>query len=108
MSASDLSQQLDYPEHPYAELEYIDYLELRRTETRLDTARQEVEKEYENLSKCHVDNMTYAKAQLDHARQKEKDCFKDLSGPTITLLQLYHDSFVLLPVTMNSKMTATH
>jgi hypothetical protein len=55
-----------------------------------------------------MDNMTYAKAQLDHARQKEKDCFKDLSGPTITLLQLYHDSFVLLPVTMNSKMTATH
>jgi hypothetical protein len=77
MSASDLAQRLDYPQHPYAELECIDYLVLRRTKARLDTARQEVETEYENLSKCHLDNMTYAKAQLDHARQKEKDCFKD-------------------------------
>jgi hypothetical protein len=77
MNASDLTQGLNDPALPYAEIEYGDYLNLRRTKIELDTARQEVEKRYENLSKCQLDNVTYAKAQLDHARQMEKDCFED-------------------------------
>jgi hypothetical protein len=50
---------------------------LKSTKARLDKARLGVERRYEALSMCQLDSMTYAKAQLDHARQKEKDCFKD-------------------------------
>jgi hypothetical protein len=77
MDASDSAPRLDDPALPYAEVEYGDYLKLRRRKIELDTARREVEKRYENLSKCQLDNMTCAKAQLDQARQKENDCFKE-------------------------------
>jgi hypothetical protein len=79
MNSSDLAQRLQDVGLPYPEIE--DYVQLRSTKIQLDKARQEVEKAYENLSKCHLDNMTYAKAQLDHARQKEKDCFEDFEEP---------------------------
>lgn len=61
----------------YAELEIDGFEDLKSTKARLDKARQEVDRRYEALSKCHLDNMTCAKAQLDHTRQKEKDCYKE-------------------------------
>jgi hypothetical protein len=77
MNASASAHRLHDVERPYAEFEVDDYEKLKSIKARLDKARLEVEKRYEALSKCHLDNMTYAKAQLDHARQKEKDCFGD-------------------------------
>ncbi|KAH0432002.1 hypothetical protein KCU90_g5560, partial [Aureobasidium melanogenum] len=57
---------------PYVSVELYDYEDLKCTKAELDTARQEVERRYEDLSKCSLDNMTYAKAQLDQARQAER------------------------------------
>ncbi|CAD0091158.1 unnamed protein product [Aureobasidium mustum] len=57
---------------PYVTIEPHDYEDLRSMKAQLDKARQEVDKRYEDLSKCRLDNMTYAKAQLDQARQAER------------------------------------
>lgn len=77
MNTSNSQQPSRDAGRPFVGLEIGDYEEVLNTKARLDKARQEVDKRNEALSKCHLDNMTYAKAQLDHARQKEKDCFED-------------------------------
>ena len=77
MNTSNSQQPSHAAGRQFVGLEIDDYEEVMNTKARLDKARQEVDKRYEALSKCHLDNITYAKAQLDHARQKEKDCFED-------------------------------
>lgn len=62
---------------PYVPIEHHDYEDLKSTKAQLNKARQEVERRYEDLSKCRLDNMTYAKAQLDQARQAEQFRFEN-------------------------------
>lgn len=80
---------------PYVSIEHYDYEDLKSTKAQLDKARQEVERKYEDLSKCRLDNMTYAKAQLDQARQAEQFRFENFERVHNRLLDLYHDSLLL-------------
>jgi gamma-glutamyl:cysteine ligase YbdK (ATP-grasp superfamily) len=77
MSASDWTQRLHDAGLPHTEVKINDYMELQYTKIRLDAVRKGVDKRYEDLSKCRLDEMTHAKAQLDHMRQMEKDCFEE-------------------------------
>lgn len=56
----------------YVQIVLHDCEDLKSTKAQLDKARQEVERRYDDLSKCRLDNMTYAKAQLNQARQVEQ------------------------------------
>lgn len=67
-----MAEPLHDANDPYVTIEPHDYEHLKSTKAQLDEARQEVDIRYEDLSKCHLDNMTYAKAQLDQARQAER------------------------------------